>query len=132
MSDTPKYYEEIERICDLGVAAENARLAEGGLGVGDKLEGIKHKGGRNLDAEAGTWRYGVRPQELEPIPVQRSVEPEPDAYRGLIEAEPQATQPDFQADTERRLDEIRSRVMGYDRHIRDDIGFLLTVIDASR
>jgi hypothetical protein len=121
MSDTPTYHEEIDRICDLAVAVENSRLAEGGIGVGDKLEGIKHEG----------RRYGVRPQELEPIPVQR-VEPEPDNYRGLIEAEPQATQPDFQADTERRLDEIRSRVMGYDRHIREDIGFLLTVIDASR
>lgn len=128
MSDTPSYYEEIDRICDLGVAEENARLAEDGLGVGDNLEGIKHEGRRQKLEPIPQ----VQRKALEPIPqVQSYLEPEPD-YRGLIEAEPQATRPDFQADTERRLDEIRSRVMGYDRHIREDIGFLLTVIDASR
>jgi hypothetical protein len=116
---------EIDRICDIAVAAENGRLAEGGVGPGDMLD-LRE----TINFQEGIYRA---PQ---PIVLDKSEPPCRDEYRELIEAEPEA-EPEAlpvnataRVDITRKIEEIRGRVMGYDRPIREDIGFLLTLVDA--
>jgi hypothetical protein len=117
---------EIERILDIAVADENARLAKGGVGPGDLAEAvIEHDGQKYVN---------LSPQ---PIAFVAGKAPYRDEYRELIEApSPETTAPQVSnrtargEDVQQRLNDIRSRVMLYPQNVRLDVGLLLEVIDA--
>ena len=141
------YLREIERLCDVQCAQENARLQEGGIGLDDRVDESQvisdHEGGRYL-----------RLQEPQPIQLAVAEAPYRDEHRELIEARPDPREttnfqeeiyrspgvaPEvenglkcFEPEIESRISDIRGRVMGYARPIREDIGFLLTVVDSLR
>jgi hypothetical protein len=109
---------EIDRICDVAAAAENTRLAEGGVGLGDSIEGqsvIEHEGQKYLDL--GQQRDEYRETIEAPAPeqaVENTSGPKGgDLVRETVEA-------------------VRGRLRmgGYPQDARIDMGFLLEVIDA--
>lgn len=136
MSNKEQRDAEIERLCDIVVAEENARLANGGVGPGDVID----------PREAISFQEGIyrAPQR---IAVETGEPPYRDEYRELIEApastctcgpnegcsncpKPPARTLTVSEDVTARIGAIRQRVMSYDRPVREDVGFLLTVIDA--
>jgi hypothetical protein len=106
------YHDEIERICDIAAAAENARLMRGGRGVGDRAEGVEHEGAL----------YDFEGPDVEDVVAE--------LYAPNVDAPVPVGHETGEAEIQRRLDEIRGRVMSYPEQIRLDIGYLLTVIDA--
>jgi len=130
------YVRDIELACDVATAAENARLAEGGLGPGDKIEGgIEFEGQAHmLDLPAAFPRH----------PIITTPDPgfalESDEYRELIEAPAAEPEPEKSTnvpasrkqDMRLRIDDIRACATGgvYPENVRLDVGYLLEVIDA--
>lgn len=127
---------EIERICNIAVAAENTRLANGGDGPGDRIVdplAIQHDGQKYAVARP------VVASSQEPSTIgYLEADGERDEYRKLIEAPAVETEPeavalvhgDIRRMTMEHVDEIRSRVASMPTDHRSDVGYLLEVIDA--
>jgi hypothetical protein len=139
---------DIERIVDIAVASENARLAGGGEGPGDTVDLS-----RTIEHDGQHYLSEIPRKETVELPARRQstfdseTSDTTDDYRSLIEEsagvdmncagppEPQIVlgtthTPERVLEIHRVVDQIRKKVASYPENIRVDVGYLLEVVDA--